>query len=279
MLFRLVCGLVLIVALVAAQSDPVYDSLLATTGALSPIACNGPANEYQFQIRNSFPYAANFSISLDCVGCAANTVLVVVNALSTSASVGVSPAPGCFISNRDCTLTVYFEDVTTQPPTQALVSTASGVCGTSTPTDYTPGCDYWDWSCRVTNGDWYHYAPFLLPMFDLLPALIIGVIVFMVKVMRERRFLFRLKRIRKDMLPPVANPITFGMGATTNFATNTRTPLQQRPADFGTYSRGAAGAPLTMANESSGPSAGSGKHSQPLADMARNISAKAMKYQ
>lgn len=157
--------LLVLCALVACASAQLSVNTSLMYSGITGFACFGQDNLYQLTMSNGFPVPVESSVILTCNGFSPVTYSVPLAAFEGEQQVNIQAVPPVFVSNNLCQITVYFPDPTSS--TGQLVPVAGmdpNWCGNAPgtyPDGYTLGCSWVDYFCQVSNGEWYHYGPFL----------------------------------------------------------------------------------------------------------------------
>ena len=240
------------------------DSMLANTGIAPGGFCNAALNNYQVVLVNGLALDTTAALVLDCTGCENTTIVLPLEALAASTLVTITAPSSCVVANRFCRLLMYvvvpyvLEGST--PETQ-LVSDFESTCGVVPPNDYTAGCDWVDFACQMTNGEWYHYGPALcLYLAFVFITMALAVAVWLVVEHNSRQF--RLANVAKSLTGNAGlAAMTFMEGVNSQYQTNTLNPLQARPAGF------VNPPPAAVANKAKGGAAFTSAPQQPRGSM------------
>lgn len=235
-------GCVLLSGVAHAQSSSTdLTSALENTGIVAPMMCNAPLNSYQLQVVNGLWYATTATLVLQCTGCSNTTIEVDIGFLNISSLINIAAPNSCLITNRFCRILMYVSNVPNGSSIieQALVSQIESTCGVVPPNDYTAGCDWWNFACQMTNGEWYHYGPALtLYQAFFFIAGSLGTISFLIFESSTRQF--RLAEVSKASAGTQGlDQMTFASAVQVNFQTNTIAPSLERP--IGSFTGAAAG--------------------------------------
>ena len=215
-----------------AQLSPAdIQALFDNTGIVPTPFCNPGTNQYSMQLQNSLPYNYDATLTLACVGCSNYTIQVALGASSLSSVVTMTSPSSCQVANRLCEVVMIVPDLlTSSTTTYRQVAAIPSTCGVVPPDDYDPNCDWVNYPCQVTNGEWYHYGPFLLTI-NAGEVVVLVFIDIIVIILWETSRQVRLKRIDMKRLPPSQPYVDFAQGFNAGFLTgNTGAPLPNRLA-------------------------------------------------
>ena len=248
-----------------AQLSPAdIQALFDNTGIVPTPFCNPGTNQYSMQLQNSLPYNYDATLTLACVGCSNYTIQVALGASSLSSVVTMTSPSSCQVANRLCEVVMIVPDLlTSSTTTYRQVAAIPSTCGVVPPDDYDPNCDWVNYPCQVTNGEWYHYGPFLLTI-NAGEVVVLVFIDIIVIILWETSRQVRLKRIDMKRLPPSQPYVDFAQGFNAGFLTgNTGAPLPNRPSGIGYFVPGRTpgmAQPPTPQQKPLAPSAGVPAH-------------------
>lgn len=237
-------------------------SMLDNTGIAPGGFCNAALNNYQVVLVSGLSWDAQSALVLDCTGCENTTVAQTLDAFSASTPITITAPVSCVVANRFCRLLMYVYNPYVpvgDTPGLVLVSNFESTCGVVPPNDYTAGCDWVDFACQMTNGEWYHYGPALCMYLGFVfVTMALGTAVWL--VVEHNSHQFRLANVAKSLTGNAGlAAMTFMEGVNSQFQTNTLNPLPARPAGF--YNN----APSSSSTSVGGVKGGSGFAQNPAA--------------